>query len=300
MGQTCNNIREGKNILNNLKKVNTGQSGADVFELNESQILKHVIREKIKNGMFDTYVREALFYQSMCPKAYLPEVSTNEISDDEIILVMKKYRSINRNDFGERLLMEIANVLARIHSEQIPEFLLDSGIKQNVLSEDDIAYCKNGWYSVIDEHPGMFDYSYIDAISSNINDIIRWHNSEIRHLSHGDFHWDNILADDNGSLIVCDWQGVGVRGASEDLSFFISRLSADGIEVDSHRFLACYAGEYNRLTGENIEAAGLEKHIKAANVITTFRYWHMYLHGNDTERVRDIYDRMISDYIEIG
>ena len=48
------------------------------------------------------------------------------------------------------------------------------------------------------------------------------------------------------------------------------------------------------------EAAGLEKHIKAANVIATFRYWHMYLHGNDTERVRDIYDRMISDYIEIG
>ncbi len=81
MGQTCNNIREGKTILNNLKKVNTGQSGADVFELNESQILKHVIREKIKNGMFDTYAREALFYQSMCPKAYLLEVSTNEISD---------------------------------------------------------------------------------------------------------------------------------------------------------------------------------------------------------------------------
>jgi hypothetical protein len=112
-----------------------GQSGADVYDLDESLILKHVVRERIDNGMFDTYVKEALFYQAECPKP-------------------------------------------------------------------------------------------------------------------------------------CDWQGVGVCGASADLSFFMSRLSADE----------------------------LERHMKAANVITSFRFWHYYLHGNDTERVRGIYDKMISDY----
>ena len=76
------------------------------------------------------------------------------------------------------------------------------------------------------------------------------------------------MTDDKGAILVCDWQGVVVCGASADLSFFMSRLSADE----------------------------LERHMKAANVITSFRFWHYYLHGNDTERVRGIYDKMISDY----
>ena len=42
----------------------------------------------------------------------------------------------------------------------------------------------------------------------------------------------------------------------------------------------------------------LERHIKAANVITSFRFWHNFLHGNDTERVRGIFDKMVSDYRE--
>jgi thiamine kinase-like enzyme len=282
-----------------MKKISIGQSGADVFELNESQILKHVVRERIKNGMFDTYVREALFYQSECPKAYLPEVSDVQISEDEIVLVMKKYRNLDRNDFNDELLKAIAGVLAGIHSETVPEFVIENDIRSNEMSENEISDCVKGWHSVLDEHPGKFDGSLIDVVSVKINDIIKWHDSEIRHLSHGDFHWDNLLTDDNGRIIVCDWQGVGLRGASDDLSFFISRLGADGISVDAHTFLTWYAIEYNRLTGENIEADDLEKHIKAANVITSFRFWHLYLHGNDTERVREIYDKMMSDYKDI-
>ena len=292
-------IIDEKIISNNMKKINLGKSGADVFELNESKILKHVVWEKIENGMFDTYVREALFYQSECPKTYLPEVSNVEISDNEIVLVMKKYRNLNRNDFNEELLRAIAGVLACIHSDTVPEFLTDNDIGSNELSEGEISDCIMGWHSVLDEHSGKFDDSLIDAVSVKINDIIRWHDSEIRHLSHGDFHWDNLLRDDNGRIIVCDWQGVGFRGASDDLSFFMSRLGADGISVDAHTFLTWYALEYNRLTGESIEADELERHIKAANVITTFRFWHLYLHGNDTERVREIYDKMMSDYHDI-
>lgn len=53
-----------------------------------------------------------------------------------------------------------------------------------------------------------------------------------------------------------------------------------------------------RLTGDAVSADELERHMKAANVITSFRFWHHYLHGNDTERVRGIYDKMVSDYLE--
>ena len=290
-------IKEGKKN-NTVKEINLGQSGAIVYELDGTRILKHVIRDKIDNGMFDTYVKEALFYQAKCPGTFLPKVDNLEILPDEIIIVMKKYNSLNRADFSEDLLKKIAGVLACIHSESVPEFLSDNDARTNLLSQDDIAGCAKGWQSVLDEHPGAFDDSVIDKISQDINDIISWHDSEKRILSHGDFHWDNILTGDAGKLIVCDWQGVGVRGASEDLSFFMSRLGADGISVDSLQFLSWYTSEYNRLTGETVDPSELERHIKAANVITSFRFWHNFLHGNDTERVRGIFDKMVSDYRE--
>ena len=274
------------------KKINMGQSGADVFELDGSRILKHVVRNKIDNGMFDTYVNEALFYQAECPKEYLPEVYNIEILPDEIVLVMKKYQNPDKEDFGEGYLRKVSEVLAQIHSGQVPEFLKKGDINPDTMSKDEISSCVKGWQSVLAEHPGEFDDSLIDTISHNINDIIEWHASEKKILSHGDFHWDNILTDENGTLIVCDWQGVCISGASNDLSFFMSRLGADGIHVDGKRFLTWYALEYNRLTGECIEAEELERHIKTANLITSFRYWHLYLHGNDTERVREIYDKM--------
>ena len=286
------------NTINNdkeYKKINGGQSGADVYEQDGSLIFKHVVRDRIDNGMFDTYVKEALFYQSECPRSYLPQVQKVEIFPDEIGIVMKKYDSPDKSDLNEDLLRKIAGVLACIHSGPVPEFLVNDDIKPDVFSKDDIAECVKGWHSILDEHPGEFDDSPIDIISHNINDIISRHASEKKLLSHGDFHWDNILTDEDGTLIVCDWQGVGVRGASNDLSFFMSRLNADGISVDSHSFLTWYALEYNRLTGEDVKADELERHIKAANIITSYRYWHMYLHGNDTERVREIYDRMVSD-----
>ena len=283
-------------MQNNVKRIRVGKSGADVFELEGSQILKHVVRDKIENGMFDTYVREAMFYKAKCPKPYLPEVNKIEILPDEITIVMNRYKSIDRSGFNEELLRKIAAVLAEIHASPVPEFLAEDDKKADVLTEDEISECVNGWKSVLDEHPGEFDASHVEAISKSINDIIIWQDSEKKLLSHGDFHLDNILTGENGEPVVCDWQGVALRGASEDLSFFMSRLGADGIHADSRKFLTWYSQEYNRLTGEKTEPHEPERHIKAANVITSFMYWHMYLHGNDTDRVREIYDKMVSDY----
>ena len=60
-------------------------------------------------------------------------------------------------------------------------------------------------------------------------------------LVHGDFHWDNLLKTDDGRICVCDWQNVAIGGASEDLSFFMSRLGADGIQIDLDKMLNMYS-----------------------------------------------------------
>ena len=49
---------------NKVSEIRVGQSGANVYEVNGEQILKHVQRNMLKNDMFDTYKKEALFYQS--------------------------------------------------------------------------------------------------------------------------------------------------------------------------------------------------------------------------------------------
>lgn len=32
--------------------------------------------------------------------------------------------------------------------------------------------------------------------------------------------------------------------------------------------------------------------MKAANTITTFKFWHAFLHGSSAERVKGIYEKM--------
>ena len=279
-----------------MTEITVGKSGAKVYDLDGTRIFKHVIRDKIENGMFDTYVREAQLYKALGPKSYLPELETIEIYPDEIKLVMKKYMHPDRNSINEDTIRKVADVLSDIHLTEIPEFMQNDEKRAVLLSENEIKQCLDGWNSVFGEHPGVFDASPLNAISENINDIITRHDSESKVLSHGDFHFDNLLTDENGNIIVCDWQGVNVGGASSDISFFMSRLGADGIQVDGRLFLESYVDAVNRKTGAGLAAKDIEWHIQASNIITTFRYWHFYLHGNPVDRVQEIYGKMAEDY----
>jgi ASC-1-like (ASCH) protein/thiamine kinase-like enzyme len=283
-----------------VKEIKKGQSGAEVYDINGVRIFKHVKREQIENGKFDTYKREALLYRSLCPNPFLPEIQDIEISDDEISLVMKKYRDIEKENISNELIRKIATVLADIHTTEIPEFLLSSRNNPDTLSDEEIKNCVDGWKGVLGEHPGEFDDSLLKEISEKINSIISWHNSEDKVLSHGDFHWENLLTDETGEIKVCDWQGVNVDGESADISFLFSRLGADGVSIDPELFLKYYSGELERKKGTGTEIKEIERHIKASNVITTFRFWHYYLHGNPVERVREIYGKMVEDYNEVG
>ena len=131
---------------NKVSEIRVGQSGANVYEINGEQILKHVQRNMLKNAMFDSYTKEALFYQSKMNTSseYLPEILSVELSDDEIIILMKKYAPLERsNSDGE--LQKIINTLVLIHNDKIPEFLKKTG--KEPLDKERIEYCLNGWKS---------------------------------------------------------------------------------------------------------------------------------------------------------
>ena len=282
---------------NKVAEIKLGQSGANVYEINGDKILKHVQRNMLKNDMFDTYIKEALFYQSKMNNSskYLPEIFSVELSDDEIIILMKQYSALERSNTDGKI-QKIIDTLALIHNDTIPEFLKKSEKRKEPLDKERIEYCLNGWKSVLNEHQKTFDEGALNPIAENINEIINWHNNEDRVLIHGDFHWDNLLITDDERICVCDWQNVNVGGASEDLSFFMSRLGADGIELDSDKMLDMYATAAKETSGKTINPEIVKRHIAAANVITTFEFWHEFLHGNPEDRVKGIFDKLTNDY----
>ena len=282
----------------NVSEIKVGQSGADVFEIDGENILKHVVRKNLKPDLFETYSREALFYQRKMndAPAYLPKIIDVEISDDELIIMMKKYEHPDRSDINESLLVKLARVLACVHTDVRPEFMKDDAKCAEPMEDQRIEYCLKGWKSVLAEHPGAFGDEAVQKISAKINEIIKWHDAEERVMTHGDFHWDNLLKDENDDILICDWQGVGIGGASGDLSFFLSRLGADGISIDERLFINAYAEAIKEMTGAVVDAGNITRHMAAANVITSFSFWHEFLHGNEEDRVRGIYDKMTEDF----
>ena len=287
-------LADGKEV----SEIKVGQSGADVYEIDKKAILKHVVRQNLKNDMFDTYSREALFYKEKMRDTprYLPDILAVEISNDEIVILMKKYARPDRTRIDKDMIRKVAKLLADIHSDKIPEFMKEDNKKIESLTKERIEYCLVGWKSVLEEHPNVFNETFLDAIADNINNIIEWHNNEERLLSHGDFHWDNILINEDDRLLICDWQGICISGESSDISFFMSRLGADGIGIDEHLFIKSYSEAIQEITGRIVNADNILRHIAASNIITTFEFWHDFLHGNDEDRVKGIYDKMIEDY----
>lgn len=281
------------------REIRSGKSGAEVWEVEGRFVLKYVRRTKLPEPeVFELYRNEANFYQFFgqnCHKGMLPclpEVLEVQASKDEILILMKKYQKLSRDEVSEELLRKIMEALAAVHTQEIPVFLRREKKQPGYLEEDRIEGCIAGWRSVLAEHPGAFDEGILRETAAKINEIIGWHHGEQQVLSHGDFHWDNLLLGENGNIIVCDWQGVNAGGASGDISFFLSRLGADGITIELERAVELYCQERFRLTGETISQDDMIRHMNAANVITSFQFWHEYLHGSSCERVRGIYEKM--------
>ena len=291
------NYLDGKDV----KEIRTGASGAQVFVVDGEEIVKWVSREDVEIERFLTYRRETEFYKSKDTEkaTYLPKVLKAEASDDEIFLVLKKYEPLKREDLNEDVLRKIAGVLAQIHSDRAPCFLRRSAEERKQISEKEIAESVQGWKEVLSEHLGAFVGKEIDRIAARIEELQAWHETETRALVHGDFHWDNLLSDENGNILVCDWQNVKYDAPFGDLSFFLSRLGADGIEVDPEVFLSAYVDARRELGSAGLEVDEIKKHMAAANVLTSFLFWHRFLHGADADRVRGIYEKMVDGFYAV-
>lgn len=284
---------------NEKKLLAGGKSGACVYDIQGEYVLKQIYRAELGDDvLYEAYRKEVWWYASGgAGLDCLPEVLDLRSTQDEISILMKRYDRLSRQEINTELLGKIMRSLASVHGAEVPPLLKKKRCGAQPLLEEQIRASVEGWRTVLDEHPGVFDHEPLERIAKEINRIIFWHNSEETVLTHGDFHWDNLLMDNQGRIIICDWQGVGTGAISGDLSFFLGRLRGDGIRVNERELVEAYGRETERLFGKKVTWEEIDGHIRAANVIISFRFWHEYLHGSSEGRVRDIYGKMVMDSI---
>lgn len=274
-----------------------GKSGARVYDIGGECVLKQIYRAELGNDeLYEAYRKEAWWYaDGGAGLGCLPEVLDLRSTEEEISILMKRYQMLSRREINTELLEKIMRALASVHVSEIPPLLMQKRHAVQPLSEEQIRASVEGWRAVLAEHPGVFDSALLEYIAEGINRIISWHGSEEIVLSHGDFHWDNLLMDNEGRIIICDWQGVEAGAASGDLSFFFGRLRGDGIQLKEQDLVEAYGREIRRFSGKRVTWEEIDGHIRAANVITSFTCWHEYLHGSGEERVKEIYEKMVTD-----
>ena len=276
------------------KEITLGQSGAHVYELDEHRVLKVVLREEIKDSdRWASYEKEALVYEKV-EADFLPKIYVNIHTEDVIFLIMEKYEALSRERLDACLLQNIMDRLARIHTLSMQDFLPNEERKPVFFEAGIIEECRQGWESVLAQHPGVFDGAPLNVISEKINIWNEMYFDESACFAHGDFHFENLLKDKDGNIVVVDWQNCGNGNVAGDISFLLSRLSADGCTLEQEKILYMYC-ESAQKHGLKASAEAIRHQMSLANLNTSFRYWHMYLHGSEEKRVRDIYEKMVKD-----
>ena len=285
-----------KTIIERLAgtEITLGQSGAHVYELEENRVLKVAFRDEVQDErIWDSYVKEALFYES-CKAEFLPKVFVNIHTENEIFLILEKGVPLEKEKLDDELLQKIMDVLVQIHDMEMPVFLKADERKPVTFTEEEIQESLQGWKSVLNEHPGVWKADTLEEISVCINNINQKLFDKKCSFIHGDFHFENVLQDTEGKIKVLDWQNCGAGHVSGDISFFLSRLSADGYGIGEKAVIGMYCQSAER-SGSRIQAVEIERQMCLANLNTSFRFWHQYLHGSTAERVAGIYEKMLTD-----
>lgn len=99
-----------------VQNIEMGKSGANVYDIDNSMILKHVKRIKIRdNTVWNSYKTESLMYDWFKKKkiTYVPQILYNYQTEDEIILLMKKYRMLRQDEIKDEIIDSILKVLVQ-------------------------------------------------------------------------------------------------------------------------------------------------------------------------------------------
>lgn len=284
-----------------IRQLTQGKSGAVVCLLDDGKIAKYAEKGKLlekENGLsvWESCLKEAKFYKETMNghHAFLPQIFHCDFDDESVQIIMGEYKLIKKESLTDSDFDEIMKLLVQVHELAVLDFLKNEMQGPVEISEEEIQNCLSGWKSIFDEHKAepsdMLDFTKVEALASRINQLNKDLYSARVCLCHGDFHAENILQDEeSGQLLLCDWQSVSLNHPASDIAFFMSRLQGDGISFDENKIIDSYCS-YSK---SGITKDEIKKQMYLANINTTFRYWHYYLHGSPKSVVENIVEKML-------
>ena len=278
------------------QKISVGKSGADVYAVGHDMLLKHARREALScAGIWDSYVTEARMYDWFREKrvSWVPELLYERRTPHEVVLLLRRYRMLEHEEAVPRL-AGIMQILAQIHALPVPDFLDAPKRFYTALPPERLQECLEGWKSVLAEHGGRFNTGDAAFVAKHFDMVNECFHPQTCMLTHGDFHCDNLLLNERGELLVCDWQNVNIGTPAGDIAFFLSRLSADGASLNADALIESYCAAAEAI-GISADPETIRCDMTLSSLNAAFLFWHRYLHDNPPERVGGIFHKMTAD-----
>jgi len=281
-----------------IEEICIGASGAELAVVVDKR-KEYVLKVAAPNGRhIEGYTKEYSFYQlnRSLRFSFTPEVVYMEDHlEHGIILVMQCYKPISISEWSKELqfrAVDLCAMLNSVHPDKI------SSIAHFVPTKIDSDFAANSyklWKTVLSQHESIFDERILGEIYKNIDIVCPILNEEPYYTCHGDFHPENILLDE-GKLIICDWQNIGIGKSIGDISFFISRGTNLGVNIDSDELLDYYCEKLSEYKSVKIKKSNLLKERYASNVLNTLLFWAYHLNNCSREKVALHFNEMVKGY----
>lgn len=194
-----------------FKVVSYPPAGNDVFECTGFKDNKKIdFFIKSERSRFANFLNEADIIIKLKDKFPVPELLETGTFKDHTYLVLKKIPGerlsylisekmiTNKHDY----LFQYGKMLSRIHNETIK--------------------CSKAMQRIINEYPKKESYSNLNEWENNVIDYLKNNypkNTEYNTFIHGDFHYANILWDNNKISGILDWEYSGLGFKEQDIAW---------------------------------------------------------------------------------
>lgn len=304
------------NILNGneeLRPIKTGQSCAYVYSVEDKYVIKYYSCLPELDFITRMMCQKEYDFYKICSRKnidFIPEVIFQIASDDEILILMKKYSPIKNEEWTENLQKRAVELYAKINALDMADFN-EMFLKYGKLKEElnkIVGYKSDGTPIFKDEYPLSRSYQNWESLQEKFSEHIdgsllkeMYVNFDKRispipeTLCHGDWNPNSCLKDGD-KLVICDWAEVGIGKGIDSVTWFIKSGKRWGINMNRDKLIEEYCKALLKYANIEITIDDLHKHFAASDFGIGFTFGAEYLQSADIDSVLISYNKMVHDY----
>jgi len=280
--------------------INIGMSGAVVLSCNDKYVLKYAHSSFIEDTLMNQFRYEYAFYEQYKGRIdFLPEVVFQTTTDDETLLVFKKYEVIPPERWDSALQQCAMEIIARINAldctADSADFWMETELVPGLYT---LMESYDNWKRLCEKFPVQINASVLKEMYENFYKIAAYADEFPipNTFCHGDLASPNFLLDGT-RLLVCDWQSTHIGKGIGGVTFFCARGVDLGLTIDRESLIVCYSEALKKYASVTVTPDMLTRYADIADWLVSFRYAAEYLQDSDIEQVMGCYSGMVNKYV---